>query len=75
MLQLNLQLQQDKQWQSCDSEAATTELSLHSHFLKAPWNEGSAAAAATEGWGFLHLHKVEQAAAYSYLYQESWEGN
>lgn len=40
---------------------------LHSHFLKAPWNEWSAAA--TENHGFLHLCKVEQAAVYSYLYQ------
>lgn len=40
---------------------------LHSRFLKAPWNKWSAAA--TEEHGFLHLCKVEQAAAYSYLYQ------
>ena len=40
---------------------------MHGRFLKAPWNEWSAAA--TEDHGFLHLWKVEQAAVYSYLYQ------
>lgn len=39
--------------------------SLHSHFLKAPWNEWSAAT--TRDHIFFHLCKLEQAALYSYL--------
>lgn len=72
MLELDFQLQQDKQELSCDSEAASTELSLAQPLPKAAWNEESAAAA-TGGWGFLHLQKVEQAAVYSYLHQGELE--
>lgn len=72
MLQLNLPLQQEKQELSCDSEAATTDLSLAQPLPKGTL-EWKVCSSRTEGWGLLHLHKVEPAAVYSYLHQGGLE--